>query len=288
MYKSALIGNPVSHSVSPILYGYLAEKNNLAYEHKKILVREDQLLACIQNLKSQNYLGFSVTIPYKEKIIPYIDLLREPANSYKTVNTVSFQKNKIIGDNTDYYGIVQSTLFITKGNKFNKEKAVVFGTGGAARAAIYALRQLGFKEIVVFYRTPISERTKGLISGKFGIKFAKYSNKIVTEEVGGSDMICNMTPTGMLGFDKSLFDLEILNNIDCRGKIFFDAVFNPLETPALLTFLERGALCIDGLWMMIFQGLEAFRIWTEKKTVLSNEELENLHKNLGIAVKSND
>lgn len=277
MIYSALIGNPVDHSISPALFEYIAGKSGLEYRHVKIRVEKKELAIALDSLRQLSFVGCNVTLPYKEDAVSLIDKLHESAKACGAVNTIKFRHNRSYGFNTDYSGVEESL------NRFkytvDKEKvAVIFGSGGVARAAIYALKRLGHKNIKVFYRTPADTNTLRLKrqASKLGISMYVYDE--LEKVLPQAALICNMSSAGMIGQSSSPFDISRLEKIDIQATHYLEAVFNPVKTPLYNHFKRRGLTVIDGLWMMIFQALSAYKIWTEQKPTIDSDDLQNLHK----------
>lgn len=286
MYYSALIGNPTEHSVSHLLYEELlkAADVDIVYKHLKIDVQEQNLKESLTALKGLNFCGISVTLPHKLSVMQYLDEFDSIVEYLGAVNTVKVGKT-LRGYNTDWYGIVQAIK--QQAPKVELENAVIFGTGGAARAAIYAVKQLGAKEIIVLYREEISdEKTTDLFQKAegLGIKLLPYAN--VGEVVDEAQLVINATSAGMIGKDPLPFPIKELDGISLNNKIYFDAVFNPLETPLIKFFGSHGAVTVDGLWMMIYQGILALNIWLDKEIEITPERLEHVHRILEEELKN--
>lgn len=265
MIYTALIGNPVDHSVSPVLFEWLSKNtpSPIEYRHIKINVNNaSELESTLDALKTLHFSGINVTLPYKLDVARFLTSTDISAQEIGAINTIVFKGDEAIGYNTDWYGIYASITQQLK--QFLPQKAVIFGSGGAARAAIYACLQLGTKVIVVVHRAPDSKMTEALkaqYKNNSTVQFAHYND--VATHVNDADFIINATPAGMKHQEATPFDLELLgSNAQLKGKVFFDCVFNPVRTPLLEYFESRGATVIDGLWMMIFQGLQAFSLWT--------------------------
>jgi shikimate dehydrogenase len=286
MRYSALIGNPTEHSISPLLFEWISEQLSqpIEYKHLKIDISQtSELSPALKAFQTLKFCGLNVTLPYKLDVISILDKLDDSISSIGAVNTVVFdtKKNLSIGYNTDWYGIYRPLSGVIA--EYQKKKALVFGTGGAARAAIYAVLELGIKDVVVLYRIAESNRTKSLqnqFSDKTTIRFDVYEG--IVQHIDTADIIINATSTGMVGQDaKTPFALDLLkNHEDLSRKIFFDCVFNPVNTPLASYFKSSGARTIDGLWMMIYQGLYAFMLWTGNDVLntLTEDNLLILHK----------
>ncbi len=286
MKYSALIGNPTEHSVSPLLFEWIAAQLSQPVEYKHLKVdisQSSELESALEAFRTLHFCGLNVTLPYKLDVIPILDKLDNSISSIGAVNTVIFddKNNLSIGYNTDWYGIFCPLSEVIKENR--GKSAIVFGTGGAARAAIYALLELKIKDITVLHRVAESDRTRLLqdqFSHKATIRFDTYEH--IVQYIDTAGIIINATSTGMTGQDaEAPFALDSIDkHDDFSGKVFFDCVFNPVNTPLLSYFKSHGAETIDGLWMMIYQGLYAFTLWTgtDVRNTFTKDNLHELHK----------
>lgn len=277
MYYTALIGNPVEHSVSPALFEYLAQSQDMDYRHLKINIEPENLKASLESLAVLSFSGLNVTLPYKQDVIKYMDEMDFAPANMGAVNTITFEDGRMKGWNTDWAGIAEG---LTAHGVSTYFKAVVFGSGGAARAAIYALRQLGCDRIFVLHREPVDEKTQKLMvdTENSNVTMAPYDR--LEEIVRDADIIMNMSSAGMTGQDSAPFDVSRLDKINLQATVFLDAVFNPVETQLLNYFKVRGLTVIDGLWMMIYQGLAAFELWTGHNVSLTEEQKQEIHNSL--------
>ncbi|TDD34752.1 shikimate dehydrogenase [Actinomadura sp. KC06] len=277
MTHAALIGDPVEHSVAPVLHTYLAGLSGTSFQYLKIRISRKDLGPSVAALRLLGFAGCNVTLPHKEDVGRHIDRLEEPALRCGAVNTIVFTPNESVGTNTDWIGIEKSLVFFGHPERAAGARAVILGSGGAARAAIYALQQLGYTKITVLYLEPPDAKTARLLgqSERLGIETRPYADLERAVEAG--DLVCNMTSAGMAGMSRSPFDLSRLDGIDLAGKYFIDAVFNPVRTPLLQYFEQRGAVTVDGVWMTIFQGIPAFESWNSVKVRISKEQLYELH-----------
>lgn len=279
MKYSALIGNPTGHSVSHILYGELAKSVGLrsSYQHIRVDINRPELGSCVMAFHTLRFIGLSVTLPYKVEVVDLVDELDVAALEIGAVNTIKLG-TKRIGYNTDWRGITRSIERCVGPKQF--AAVTIFGTGGAARAAIYASKQLGAQEINVLYRQPVSRATQVLMTqaGHLGIRLHQFSE--VARCVDQSNLIINATSAGMIEKDPLPFDLDALANVALSDKVFLDAVFNPLHTPLLEYFRLHGATGIDGLGMMIYQGIDALSIWLDCQVRPSDSDLQGIRQAL--------
>ncbi|MDV8022202.1 shikimate dehydrogenase [Rhodococcus sp. IEGM 1330] len=279
MKYAALIGNPVEHSVAPYLHEYLARMHHIEFRYLKIKVAEGQVHSTLASLKQLGFCGCNVTLPYKEEVKGYVGTLDNAAKGSGAVNTIVLHSDGAVGRNTDWIGVEQG--LIAAGLVVGPDdRAVVLGSGGAARAAIYALKQLGFETVEVFHVTPADEKTQRLSAESPTGGFTMHTYDEVVGGIDRAKVVCNMTSTGMAGQDSTPFDLTRLDTISLSGKYFFDAVFNPVNTPFLKYAGDNGAVIVDGIWMMIYQGIPAFAAWTGEEVHLQKAQLRELHSML--------
>lgn len=262
MRYSALIGNPVEHSVSPSMFKFISKEKNIEYEHLKINIgTKEKLKEAINAMKTLDFCGFNITIPYKIDIVDFMDEIDESARTINSVNTVKIVDNKFIGYNTDGIASVQAIekelCSITA-----EKKVLLIGAGGAARPICYELYKKT-KNIVIINR--YQEEAKEMVENiSKDIKIYDLSTENFNTQIKKADIIINATPVGMYpNCSEQLFDDYILKDIaDMPNKYFFDVVFNPYETRFLEGAKKFGAKTCSGLYMMIYQILLAFEIWT--------------------------
>jgi len=185
--------------------------------------------------------GLNVTIPYKESVLPYLDQLDPVAEKVGAVNTIQIQNRKLIGYNTDLVGIRGSLAPLLAGRM---ERAIILGTGGAAKAVCFVLEEIGIDQLIVSRQ-----------SGKGDVTYDELSE----EDIRSHELIINCTPLGMHpnieGFP------PIPYSSIGEQHILFDLVYNPAETKFLKKGLERGALVESGIDMLKLQAEESWRIW---------------------------
>jgi shikimate dehydrogenase len=278
MQYSALIGNPTRHSISHMLFPALVEASKMSvfYQHLRMTVQLDALGHSIDAFSTLNYVGLNVTLPYKREVIKHLDMLDPIAEELGAVNTIKLGKKKI-GFNTDWAGIANSLIQFGDSGCYTNATATIFGTGGTARAAIYACKQLGVKHINVLYRTPISENTRSLQNQSTSLGIALHPYTEVADLLNNSQLVINASAAGMVGKAPLPFPLENIKGVSLKEKIFIDAVFTPLHTRLFSYFELSGATVIDGLWMMIYQGMKALSIWLDCSLNIDFHELIKIH-----------
>jgi shikimate dehydrogenase len=240
--RFAVIGDPIAHSLSPILHKEVCRQLGLDASFERIHLMPNAVQSFI-NLNELD--GFNVTIPYKQSVIPFLDELDESAQNIGAVNCVHNGK----GYNTDWIGFTKAME--QNGIPLNGKDYLIYGSGGAARAIAFGLIKFGANAISVINRT--QSKADQLLDWINSI----FPNNKANEN---SDVIVNCTSLGMWPDTESMPDLEIK-----KGQILADTIYNPLETKWLKTGEEKGAKTIGGLDMFISQGLASADIWFGEK-----------------------
>ncbi len=260
MKKYLVIGNPIKHSLSPILHNYWIkkEKINAIYQKKKL--DEHELGKLILELKKKKIDGINITVPFKKKIIPHLDKLSEEATLTQSVNTLFLDENKITGHNTDIEGFMKGlkkTNYTIEG-----KKTLVLGAGGVVSSIIFALKKMKASEITITNRTQTkAEDLKKLFNG---LKVIKWGN------VPDFDVIINATSIGLNINDKIDLDFSKIG----RNKLFFDVIYNPKETNFLSIGKKLGNKIENGKLMFIHQASAAFKIWHGLQPDISDDVIK--------------
>jgi len=246
MNKYFVIGNPINHSLSPLLHNYWIKKNNINAEYFKKELTLNKLEEFINDIRQEKVSGANITIPFKKSIIPYLDILSPEAEKSQSVNTIALKDNKLIGYNTDIFGFEQA---IKKLNFSVKEKKVfILGAGGVVPSIILALENMNASTINV------SNRTK-----EKALDLKKRYEKIGVlnwGEIPEFDLIINATSLGLKNETINL-DLSKVGH----NKLFYDVIYNPSETNFLHTGKNLGNLSENGKLMFIYQALASFELW---------------------------
>ena len=264
-----IIGNPVSHSLSPILHNYWFKKYNISAEYKLYEVRENEIKNIIKDLKERKINGINVTLPYKNIIIPHLSRTINDAKDTHSVNTI-FMDNEgsLIGENTDVYGFQAGYLQTLSGVSSNK-KALIIGAGGVAPSIILALKKSNINEISLINRT--YEKSLFLKKKFPSIQIARWEN--FEKEIRKFDIIINATSLGLKkGMD---FDVKFENFKD--NLIYIDTIYNPKQTKMIKFFRSKNIQTSNGLDMLIYQGQKSFYIWNKINPEV-DDELVNLLK----------
>ncbi len=262
MKKFLVIGNPIEHSFSPKLHNYWIKENNLDAIYGKLETNENDLLELSNNLKKSELNGLNVTVPFKKKIIPYIDVLTGHALRTRSVNTVSVENGKLIGHNTDIDGF---ELSIKKLNYNVSNKTImILGAGGVVPSIIYGLKRLNVSKIIISNRT--KENAENLK------KLFKDLNIVEWGTLPNFDMIINATSLGLKENDEFELNFNDVGN----NKLFYDVIYDPFETEFSRAGNMRGNIIENGLNMFLFQAQKAFSIWHKIEPKIDNKLIKFL------------
>jgi len=269
--KAAVIGNPIGHSLSPVIHNYWLNKYGINGKYEKILVNGDDLKDFILSLNKNGFSGINVTIPHKENVIKYLSEQNKDVQNIGACNTILVNDSEIIGNNTDHYGFIENIKQELQGYSFNGKDIVILGAGGASRAIIYGLINQSVNNIYLLNRTRKKSEViaKDLISsigGKIEVKDWEDRNKIISS----ADMLVNTTSLGMVGQKELDIDLSLLK----KDAVVTDIVFNPLITPLLQQAKDKNYQIVDGLGMLLHQAAPAFKSFFDR----DNKYIDGLPK----------
>ncbi|MED4225851.1 shikimate dehydrogenase [Neobacillus cucumis] len=270
----AVLGNPIGHSMSPVMHNDLFSLYNMNAVYLPFQVKEEELKEAVNGLRALGAVGFNVTVPHKSTIMPFLDEIDELAASIGAVNTVVNQNGKLIGYNTDGLGFLKGLdEYVTK---IEDHKILVIGAGGAARAIYFTLAKENPVQIDIANRTV--EKAVELITE---CPYSITSRALTLEEAGNYlgeyDLIIQTT---MIGMEPNTEEQPIsLENIN-KQALVCDIIYNPLETSILRDAKERGAAVQNGINMFVYQGALAFEIWTGRLPDIQRMK-ENVLRQLG-------
>ncbi|SHF67272.1 shikimate dehydrogenase [Ornithinibacillus halophilus] len=273
--KLGLIGYPITHSLSPWIHRQFLDKTNSNGTYDLYEIKPEDFDVQIKEFLQSNLDGFNVTVPFKQKIIPYLDYLDRQADEIGAVNTVRKKNGKWVGYNTDGLGYVNSLQHHFP--DFFKEKSkriVILGAGGAARSIYFALNQFGFSTIDLANRT--MERATSLLELKSEHTSTSILSIKETEEVVSHyDLVIQTTSVGMKPYpNNSIIQLDHVK----QGSIFSDIVYQPIFTNFLQLAQQKGAQIHYGHTMLLYQAKLAFELWSNHKVPM--EGLEDTLKNI--------
>lgn len=248
MKNFVVIGDPIKHSLSPVLHNWVYKGLNIKANYSKIHVTEHKIPDFINDVRRGKWDGLNITIPHKISIIDYMDEVDPYATSIGSINVVMLHNNKLIGNNTDWYGF----LLALKNNRIdvNKKEVILIGSGGVSKAIIFGLKQEGVKKIHLFNRTfeKISHLSDEWI---YPHKFEKLDEFITHDSI-----IINCTSLGM-NANISPIKKKVLN----KDQVIIDTIYAPLKTKMVMDAESTGARAMMGLDMFIYQALASIDLW---------------------------
>jgi len=273
-----LIGYPLEHSFSPKYMNALFRKEGMDHYYEAFPLKKHELPEFIKHLRLFNVRGINITIPYKADVISYVDDISEEVELIGACNVIKVENNRLIGYNTDWYGFLKPLEL--EGIDVSGKKAFIYGSGGAAKSVLYALSRAKIGQITFLARTPQKAMDMiDMVGETYPIKtkIVEWTEGFldkIKEELEMADIIINTTPLGMYPKTETMPPIP---DMELKGKIFYDLVYNPLQTKFLKFAKDRGAKTISGIYMLMYQGAKALSIWLsgeyEKKVKEIFEEL---------------
>ena len=248
--KYGLIGEKLSHSFSKEIHEKIADYQ---YELKELTLNEFE-----EFMKKKDFIAINVTIPYKEKVIPYLDYIDDIALKIKAVNTIVNNNGKLYGYNTDYYGL--KSLILKNNIEIKNKKVLILGTGGTSKTAYIVINDLLAKDIILVSRT-------------------KKENVITYEEAinhhQDANIIINTTPCGMYpNTNDTPIDLNNFNQLEA----VIDVIYNPLNTKLIIQAKNKKIKIATGLYMLVSQAVYASSKFINKD--VNMELIDNIYNNL--------
>ena len=271
-----VIGYPIEHSMSPLMHNAAIRELKLDYIYLAFNIHPTNLNLAVKGFRTFDIKGINVTLPFKQKIMKYLDDIDPIAQKIGAVNAIKNNDGNLIGRNTDAEGVMKT--FLDAGYSISGKNILLLGAGGTARAIAYIMAKEANK-IVIANRT--EKRAKKLAN-----ELKKYFNTIIEgknnsasvlkEESKKTDILINTTPVGMYpNVQLSPIHAEFLH----EDLIVYDVVYNPLETKLIKDAAEKGCKTIGGLDMLVNQGALAFEWWTNRKpnvNLMKNKIIEFL------------
>lgn len=266
---TALLGSPVAHSISPLMHNEAFQLLDLDYTYLCFEVNEETLPAAVDGLKACGIRGFNLTMPNKNKIVELLDELSPAARLIGAVNTVVNDDGHLTGYNTDGVGYMQAVK--DAGYDITGKTITIMGAGGAATAICAQAALDGVEKIHIFARetSRFWDRTQKLaenINSTLPCKAVLHENKdtaALAQAISESALLLNATSVGMApNIEGTIIEDTSLYHPDL---IVSDVIYNPRETRFLKEAREAGCRTFNGMYMLLYQGAEAFRLWTGKK-----------------------
>ncbi|MEH2417948.1 shikimate dehydrogenase [Nostoc sp.] len=285
-----VIGHPVEHSLSPLMHNaalaQLVEDIahlGLDYVYLPFPIAPENLEIAIAGFAAIGVVGFNVTIPHKQAIIPLLSEITPLAQTIGAVNTVSRQNNKWVGTNTDIEGFI-APLQTTYKQDWSQKVAVILGNGGAARAVVAGCHQLGFAKIHVVGRNVqrLQEFGNSWSNSPISENLQVHQWEELPKLIPQANLLVNTTPIGMYPkVDESPLSVAEIANLP-TGAIAYDLIYIPKPTQFLEQAEKQGVIAIDGLEMLIQQGVAALKIWLQQETIPVEVMRQALKEDLGL------
>ncbi|WP_375253795.1 shikimate dehydrogenase [Yoonia sp.] len=253
--RAGVIGNPISHSLSPKLHSYWLNRYGIEGTYTAIKVTEDKLEETLRDLPKQGFIGANVTLPHKTSVMQFADNITDRATLIGAANTLIFKNDgRIFADNTDGYGFMANLRQGAPEWDPKSGPAAIFGAGGAARAIIVALADAGVPEIIISNRTRAKAEA---LRADFGARISVIDWVQADQMLEEARTVINTTSLGMVGAQEFKVPLNGLR----KDAVVTDIVYNPLKTPFLLAAEQQGCRTVDGLGMLLHQGVPGFERW---------------------------
>lgn len=259
-----LIGNPVEHTLSPVIHNTLAKLTNQNLCYVPLRVEEGCLEKAVRGAYALNLLGLNVTVPYKSEVIPFLKEIDPLAEKIGAVNTLVRTEGGFKGYNTDMPGLYRAMC--SDGVKIEGEKVLILGAGGVARAVAVLLAQKGAEEIVIINRTLEKARNIAAeINEMSGKKLAQAmcNSDCAQLPEGSKYLVIQATSVGMHPND----DDVVIESEDFYEKVHtgYDLIFNPVKTKFMKLVEKHGGRAFNGSKMLLYQGIIAYELWTDTK-----------------------
>ena len=261
---AGVIGHPIAHSKSPQLHGYWLRRYGIKGFYIPMDVGHADLKSVLDTLPKLGFVGLNVTIPHKQAVLHLADIVTDRAALIGAANTLIFRKDgRIHADNTDGSGFIANLRQNAPRWMPTAGPAVVFGAGGAARAVVAALIEVGVPEIRLANRTrPRAEALRA----DFGAKLIVFDWVQAANMLEGAATVVNTTSLGMAGKPDFRVPLDALE----KSALVTDLVYTPLKTQLLLDAKARGCTVVDGLGMLLHQAAPGFERWFGQRPELDD------------------
>lgn len=264
-YKLALIGYPLGHSLSPVLYKAAFKNLKIEGSYEILPTKSEDLISRIKYLRTNKYYGFNITIPHKVPTTLFLSEYDEYVNLVGAVNTVKIEEDQSLsGYNTDVWGFMEA---IPEDIDLTNKHAAIIGTGGAARAVCCGLHKKGITKIDMYTRNIVdSKNTMETLRNRFPSIEFKAVQLSLMNGLSDIDILVNTSPVGMKNFDEESSPVND-KNVESLGEnaIVYDVVYNPLKTALISKAIKLNKKYITGLDMLVYQAVRAIEIWCGKK-----------------------
>lgn len=269
-----VIGNPIVHSLSPVIHNHWFRKYNIEGHYEKKKLEEDDLKNFTNDIRNnKNINGANITVPFKKKIINFLDELSSAAQTTQSVNTIVKKNGKIIGYNTDVSAFNETIKNYIK-NKFDNKSlnSLIIGAGGVTSSVISSLVNLNKINNTLYIMNRTKKKAEDLVLS--GLTSSSKRPKVLDwgDIPQNLDIVINTTSVGLVK-DESL-NLDFSNYKGTNNTLFYDLIYNPKETNFLTDAKKRGNQIKNGKMMFLLQAKHAFRLWTNIDVEIDNEVLK--------------
>ncbi len=254
----AVIGDPVEHSMSPFMHNNIIEENGFNAVYFPFHVKHQELGAFVEAAKTLNFVGFNATMPHKQALLELVDEIDEEARRYQSVNAVQIRNGRLYGYNTDVRGLFQA--FSDKEVELKGSRIMMIGAGGVAGSLVRGAQARHVGEITMLNRT--LEKAEKICEGISFAHAEEMTPENMRKTAANADIIINCTSLGMAGVEDDFKDFSFL---DETKALLCDLIYNPWETKFLSYGKQRGLKTMNGMAMLIYQGLISFEIFTGEK-----------------------
>ncbi len=262
-----LIGDPVSHSLSPAMHNPAFEHNGIDFAYVPLRVRHADLKSAVEALRIFNFRGANVTLPHKEAVIPFLDELSDISRLMGVVNTIVNDNGRLLGTTTDPHGFLEG--FRMAGHSFEGKSVAIFGNGGSARSIVFALLTMDKPSRVVLVGRDVAKAKKlaleitATLANQIQAPFAPILEFAALSEYAALSpniqIIVNATPLGM---HPNIGSSPLQAGDFHTGQIVYDIVYVPEQTCLIQLAQDFGLKTVGGLGMLVHQGLASFEVWT--------------------------
>lgn len=261
MLNLAVIGDPIAHSLSPVVHGAALDALKIPHSYQKIQVKKGELPEFLAYVKEKKIDGFNLTMPHKEDILPYLTEIDAAAKRFGAVNTVRVKEGKLYGYNTDAEGYALALNHA--GYRFKDSRVLILGAGGVVRTLALQAAYQGAREIRILNRTVIkAEEICDMVRAKVPVVISAGGVGIqeLCKACDTSDIFIHATPLGMQGTDYDFEDLSFLEHLH-EGALVSDLIYRPDTTKLLAKAKSLSLATLNGLGMLIYQALLADKIY---------------------------
>lgn len=257
--KYYVIGNPINHSLSPILHNVLMKNHGIDASYTRRLVKSEELGDFFEELRREGG-GCNITLPHKSEAVKYMDECEEDALKANSVNTVVARDGKLYGASTDAPGFVLSAA--SNGVKFKNKRVTIYGSGGVSAPIAMMLAREGAK-------VSIAGRTAERVARACELSGAEYAGSNLSAAVRGSDIFINTTSLGMAGTGTQFANFRFLRSLE-EQSVVIDLIYTPRPTELLRRAAQMGFKTMDGLAMLFWQGALSFEKWFGVKATMED------------------